>query len=264
MRILRVSLVLMMVMCCLGCQLNKCMVVAHRGASSICDENSLAAVEKAVEIGVDAIEIDVWRTVDDSLVVFHDRNTKRLMGDSLVIPQSKSENLRKLRLPQGGCIPFLGEVLKKIPHHITLFIEIKCCWENGDAGQLFPMLKKQVQKCGKMNQIAMISFNIEKLKESKNQMPHVPCYWLCYEKDKEEQIINKAVEYHLDGIDVNAGIVTPKLMKMARDKGLKVFVWTVDDPQWARKLEVNYGVDGITTNQSELVKRAIRNKMKIK
>lgn len=250
--------------CCFGCQLNKCVVVAHRGASAICDENSLAAVEKAVEMGVDAIEIDVWRTLDDSLMVFHDKNTKRLMEDSLVIPQSSSEDLRKLRLPHGGSIPFLGEVLAKMPRNISLFIEIKCCWEQGDAGQVFPMLKNIVQQYRKMDRIAIISFNIEKLRESKTQMPNVPCYWLCYEKNKEEQIINKALAYKLDGIDVNAGIVTPKLMKLARDKGLKVFVWTVDEFQWACNLVSNYGIDGITTNKPQLIRSAIRNKMKTK
>ena len=264
MKILRESLVLILVVCCLGCQRNKCMVVAHRGASAICDENSLAAVKKAVEIGVDAIEIDVWRTLDDSLMVFHDRNTKRLMGDSLVIPQSSSEDLRKLRLPHGGSIPFLGEVLDKIPRNIFLFIEIKNCWEQGNAGQIFPMLKNVVQQHCKIDRIAIISFNIEKLRESKVQMPNVPCYWLCYEKNKEEHIINKAIDYQLDGIDVNAGIVTPKLMKLARDKGLKVFVWTVDKPQRACSLVSNYGIDGITTNQPEFIKNAIRNKMKTK
>ena len=84
MRSAYIFLVIIIAMCSSCKQEPNTKIIAHRGASGYVTENTLPAVKKALDLNADAVEVDIWRTTDDSLVVFHDRNTARLTDDSLV------------------------------------------------------------------------------------------------------------------------------------------------------------------------------------
>jgi glycerophosphoryl diester phosphodiesterase len=241
-----------------GCnQQNRLMVIAHRGASGYETENTLAAIQKAIELKSDAFEVDVWRTIDDSLVVFHDANTQRLAGDSLVISQSTYAQLRALLLPGDQYIPTLREVLELMPGDIKIVIEIKNCWEPGKAGELFPELGELLKETGTLGQAILISFNIEKLKEAKELVPGVPLLWLTYEKQPADTLVNIALKAEVDGINVHHGLVSDELVEAARANDLGFFVWTVNEPELAKVLGEKYKVDGITTNFPDVIAAAV-------
>ncbi|MDA3832794.1 MAG: glycerophosphodiester phosphodiesterase family protein, partial [Spirochaetales bacterium] len=82
------SLILIIPFVLSSCGSYKPEIIAHRGASGIEVQNTIEAVQAAIDLKSDAIEIDIWKTADDSLVVFHDRNTGRLSEDTLEIPES--------------------------------------------------------------------------------------------------------------------------------------------------------------------------------
>ncbi len=258
MKTIAFTLLLSALMLLSGCtQQNVPMIIAHRGASGYATENTLAAVQKAIDLDVDAIEIDIWRTADDSLVVFHDKNTKRLAGDSLVIPQSTYAELRALNLPDDQKIPTIREVLEMLPRNMKIVIELKNCWEPGKAGDNFPELGEILKETGTLKQAVLISFNIEKLKDARPFLPETPLYWLTYRKEPSQDILQKALDAQVDGINVNYGLVSDELVSLARENDLAFYVWTVNEPEMAKKLAREYKVDGITTDFPDKMERAV-------
>jgi glycerophosphoryl diester phosphodiesterase len=233
-------------------------IIAHRGASGYVTENTLPAVKRALDLNADAVEVDIWRTTDDSLIAFHDRNTARLAEDSLVVPESSYQELRKLRLTGGTYIPTLRSVLKILSSDTEIFIEIKCCWEEGEAGQVFPMLGELLRETGTMEQATLISFNMEKLVDAKKHVPEVPLYWLTGEQQPVSGMVDKVVSAGVDGLNVHHSLISEELMSQARANNLDVYVWTVNDPGRAAELANVYGVDGITTDYPDRILEAVR------
>ena len=234
------------------------MIIAHRGASGYETENTIAAFQKAFELKADAIELDLWRTTDDSLVVFHDKNTKRLAGDSLVISQSTYAELRALTLPGDQKIPTLREVLEILPRDVKIVVELKNCWEEGKAGDNFPELAEQLKATGTLNRAIIISFNIEKLVDARQYLPKTPLHYLTYQKEPAEAIVNRALEAKVDGININFGLAEDELVNLAREKNLEVLVWTVNKPEMAKELAEKYRVDAITTDFPDLIEKAVK------
>ena len=166
---------------------------------------------KAYELNADAVELDIWRTTDDSLVVMHDRTTGRTATKDLVVPESSASQLRKIKLNNGERIPYFQEVLKNLPTGKKIVIEITCCWEKGNAGNVFPMLKRILINSGRLNDAIIIAFNPETLAEAKKQLPNNKCYWLTYQKDQEDQLIETCKKNNFDGLNVSYGILTDSL-----------------------------------------------------
>lgn len=243
---------LMLVVLLPGCSFFKSayspMIIAHRGASGYATENTLAAVQKAIDLKVDAIEVDVWRTIDDSLVVFHDKHTKRLGGDSLVVPKSTYAQLRALTLPGYQKMPTVREVLELLPNNMKIFLELKNCWEAGKAGDNFPELAQMLEETGTTKQAVIISFNMEKLKDARRYLHDAPLYWLSYQKEPAHDIINRALEAKIDGININFGMINDELVNLARQNNLQVFVWTINKTELVEDMVKRYKVDGITTD----------------
>ena len=102
----------------------KTRVIAHRGASGRYVENTMDAFNKAVDAKADAIEFDVQLTADHQLVIFHDRDMKRLIGLEKGISDCTLKQLSNLQI-EGHPIPTLVEVLDKFSGKVDLVLEIK-------------------------------------------------------------------------------------------------------------------------------------------
>ncbi len=257
MRSAYIFLVILIGMCSSCKQEPNSKIIAHRGASGYVTENTLPAVKKALDLNAHAVEVDIWRTTDDSLIVFHDRNTARLAEDSLVVPESDYKELRKLRLNGGTYIPTLRSVLKILPSDTEIFIEIKCCWEEGEAGQVFPMLADLLKETGTKEQASLIAFNMESLIEAKEYVQDVPLYWLTSEQQPVSELIGKVTRAGVDGLDVHHSLISEELMNQARSKNMDVYVWTVNESERAAELAGKYGVDGITTDYPDKIMEAL-------
>ena len=103
------------------------LVVAHRGAHHWAPENSIPAFLDAVEMGADAVEMDVHLSSDREVVVFHDRRLERASDGHGWIGRHTLEQLRALSL--GGDlsyrIPTLDEVFDSLPHDFLVCVELK-------------------------------------------------------------------------------------------------------------------------------------------
>ncbi len=101
-------------------------VFGHRGAAGLAFENTLEGIKRGIAEGVDGIEIDVWRTLDDEIVVFHDAYLDRLTDSSGLISNLSSSLINTIKLRNGDRIPKLIEVIELVQNkNIQLLVEIK-------------------------------------------------------------------------------------------------------------------------------------------
>lgn len=212
-------------------------IVAHRGASHDAPENSL----EAFRLGwaqADANELDVHLSRDGRLVVIHDASTKRTTRVDKPVVEQTYEELKALGLPA------LEEVVDGVPAGKRLFIEIKCGVEA--LGPLARILEGRPPE-----RFAIIAFSYDTLAKAKKQHPAIPAYWLAGYKaeTKVEDLIAKAKAGGFDGLDLNHQFpIDAAFVKRVKDAGLKLYTWTVNDPEIARR-QAAAGVDGITTDR---------------
>lgn len=223
--------------------------VAHRGASYLAPENTIAAAKLGWELGAEGVEIDVYLTPNQRVVAIHDKTTKRTTGVDLVVSETKSKKLRKLDAGTwkdekfaGEKIPFVEEILKIIPEGRYLVIEIKT------GPEIMPALEKAIRKSGKVKQVKFIAFNWKTILSSKKLFPDNDCYWLTSSAKALDSKIKACASAGLEGIDVNAKLVTADMMNKAKELGLDVWCWTVDNPEEAKRV-ADLGVSAITTNR---------------
>ena len=108
-----------------SCLSNKdILVVGHRGAMGHALENTIESVKKAIELNVDGIEIDVFKSKTGELVVYHDPFLSRLSNSNAFIEQISLDSIKKIKLLGGQSIPTLNEVIEIIPENIFLNIEL--------------------------------------------------------------------------------------------------------------------------------------------
>lgn len=223
--------------------------IAHRGASHLAPENTVAAAKLAWEQNADAVELDIYLTKDNRVMVMHDKNTKRTTGKSMVVAESCSDSLRMLDAGSfkdakyaGERIPFLEEMIATIPAGKQLVIELKC------GSEVLPFLKDVVEKSGKQAQCLFIAFDWNTIVDTKKQLPHNACYWLSSKKEGLSEKMKEAKAAGLDGLDLGYKAIDEQVMQQAKELGLGILAWTVDAPAEAKRL-IGLGVKGITTNR---------------
>jgi glycerophosphoryl diester phosphodiesterase len=235
-------------------------IVAHRGASFDAPENTVASAKLAWKQGADAVELDIHLSKDGKLPVSHDPNTKRTAGRDAAIATLTLAELKTLdagtwKDPKfaGEKIPTLEELLATTPRGKRIFIEIKI------GPEIIPALEEALKRTKTTEKNAcLISFNFESLKVAKQRIPNFECFYLVNRPNTDpkkkrtptlDELIADCKAAKLDGLDLNFNwALDEAAVKKIRDAGLKLHVWTVDDPVVAKKW-VALGVDGITTNR---------------
>jgi glycerophosphoryl diester phosphodiesterase len=236
-------------------------VIAHRGASHLAPEDTLASVELAWRLGADAVEVDVHLTRDGRIVVIHDETTDRTAGRHLEVAATTSSLLRLLDVGRykhprfaGERIPYLEEVLQTVPPDRQLFVEIKC------GPEILLPLVETIASSGKRSQVVILGFDLDAVRAAKAALPDVPACWLCDKRvlvSYERSLADQAKACGLDGLDVHWTGVTRRFIRAVKAADLRLYVWTVDDPAQALRLTA-LGVDGITTNRPGWLRRRVQ------
>ena len=236
-------------------------IIAHRGESFDAPENSLSAINLAWERGSKAVEIDIHLSADNEVVVIHDKHTGRVGDKKLYVKKSKLSELRSVDIGRKKSnkfiderVPTLIEVLETIPSEDQIVIEVKCGKEI--ISPLIQILKTSTLS---NNQVEIIAFNFDVITEIKKQAPSYKALWLLdldyylphwLIRVNPNKIIKKVKESNLDGVNVWAGkTINQSCVKAFKNKGLLVYVWTVNDLHIALKM-ANYDVDAITTDRA--------------
>lgn len=228
-------------------------IIAHRGYSAEAPENTLAAFNLAFDAASDGIELDVYLTKDQKIVVMHDPTTVRTGDSDLVVVDSSFEELKKVDVGawkgekwEGERIPELSEVFDCLPAGKEIVIELK------SGPEILPVLGEYICSSGKKEEeIVIISFN-DSVFAAKKLFPKIKTLPLYGNTDNISEIINNAVEGGMDGLDLAWQEMTAEKVKLIKDAGLELYVWTVDDIEVARQMK-EYGVDGLTTNNPEIM-----------
>jgi glycerophosphoryl diester phosphodiesterase len=223
---------------------DRLLVIAHRGASGQRPENTLPAYELAVEQRADMIEIDLHRTRDGAIVITHDESLVALGGRGEIADATRAE-VRALDAGEGECVPVLDEVLDRFGSHIPFNLELKC----GRGGPYPGLERAALDAVIARDLLARTLFSsfsdrvLATLRELAPEVrigvlvsPRAPLGW----RERARAIGAEAV--HLW-----AGLASADAVETAHADGLRVHVYTVDDPQQQRVL-AERGVDGIFTN----------------
>lgn len=237
--------------------------IAHRGASGSghAPENTLAAFQKAIEIGVDGVECDVHCTADDQVVVIHDHTINRTTDSSGTIEDMTLDEVKKADAgswfsPQfaGERIPTLREVLELTKGKVITIVEIK---QKGIADRVI----REIKDAKSVAETVLISFYASALRDAQEIHPQIPRAFLMGGKKLLRKpiaimdLIQQAAE--LGGaLDLSSSIITPRLVRESHRRGVSVWAWTVDNPVEMKELaEMN--VDAITSNYPERLNQTI-------
>ena len=219
------------------------LVIAHRGASSIELENTLAAFRAAAGQGADAVELDVHATVDGELVVHHDPS---VLGRP--IAQARWQDLAATRLPNGESMPTLERALDVIGP-LKVFVEVKVLDPRWDE-RLLETLDRGPNPKG----YAVHSFGFHVVRRLAEKRPTLPCGILSeVETRSPQQTLEDAKAKTLWQ---ERGTLDEPLIRTVHRLGATIIGWTVDDPSEMERL-LRFGVDGICTNHPERARRVV-------
>ncbi|GLU43587.1 glycerophosphodiester phosphodiesterase [Allomuricauda sp. NBRC 101325] len=233
-----------------GCEMKntKPLVIGHRGAMGHETENTLASIQKAMDLGVDMIEIDVFKIESGEIVVFHDDTVDRLANGSGPIEAFNIVDMRKLTLDGGHKIPMLQEVLKLIDNKVALNIELK---GDGTADRVNFITSSYIQRQGWSPENFIISsFKWNELEDVRGYNDSIQIAVLTSEDPLKA--IAKAKELKATAINPQFETLTQENVDQMHNEGLKVYTWTVNEPADIEKVKA-FGVDGIITNYPERV-----------
>ncbi|MBA6153528.1 glycerophosphodiester phosphodiesterase [Gelidibacter maritimus] len=223
--------------------MNQPLKIGHRGAMGHVAENTLESIEKALDLGVDGIEIDVHLCQTGELVVYHDFTLERLTDGTGEIAMKSLDELKSLKINGQFEIPTLLEVLDLIDKKCMLNIELKglgTAFEACKSIQLYTEAKGWT-----FDDFVVSSFNYDELKTVYNINKDIHLAVLT-ESDIElatniaQSIKAKAIHPHYFLLDHNE-------VKYLQNSGYKVNTWTVNAPEAIARL-TSYGVDGIISD----------------
>lgn len=246
------------------------LIIAHRGASGLAPENTLVAFAKAIEIGVDRIEMDLRQTIDGEVVVLHDKTINRTTNGWGSI---RKLSLKKAKRYSAGSwfhhefsaekIPTFREVLELVNGQATLLLEIKdgSPYHHGIERNIIQLLNeyKAHEWCIVQSFNDRILNNFRALPDLHSDIqklfaafiPVAPFYGgsrFSYKRLRRYEFANE--------VNINYKYVTPRVVRKVHEMGKKVNVWTVNQPENLKKY-LDMGVNGIITDYPNRLKPLI-------
>ncbi|MEO8774185.1 MAG: glycerophosphodiester phosphodiesterase family protein [Gelidibacter sp.] len=224
-------------------EVNKFQKIGHRGAKGYVAENTLESIQKALDLGVDGIEIDVHLSQTGELVVFHDFTLERLTEATGEIALKSLEELKKLKVSGQFEIPTLLEVLDVIDKKCLLNIELKgeqTAFETCKSIQLYTQTKGW-----NFEQFLVSSFIHDELQTVFDINKNIPLAVLT-ESDLDEAI-RFAETIRARAIHPDYHLLNKNKVKELQNLGYKVNTWTVNEVEDIALMKI-YGVNGIISD----------------
>lgn len=222
--------------------------IGHRGAKGHIAENTLESIQKALEFGVDAVEIDVHRCKTGELVVIHDFTLDRTTNGEGEVAGKTWQELRGLIIEDQYKIPLLTEVLDLIQGKCKINIELK--GSNTAAGTCEIIEIYISEKGWNYDDIIVSSFQKNELFEVLKINPQIAIGVLSKASVPEAIELGKLLR--AKAIHPSIGIITRENVKITQQQGFRVNVWTVNDIEAIQRMK-DFGVDGIISDYPELL-----------
>ena len=216
--------------------------IGHRGARAYEPENTLRSFRKAIELGVDAVELDVRKTKDGKVVVIHDAKVDKTTNGKGSVGELTLDEIKQLVTEKDEKVPTLEEALDFLDRKVKILIELK---ESGFEEEVL----RQIRERGLENNVVIVSFIEEALRKVR-------------EMDKEVETGLIYVRHRNPikaALDLRASYLLPLYrfthtanVKKAHENGLKVIVWTINKPEEVPQY-IKKGVDGIASDRPDIL-----------
>ncbi len=235
-------------------------VTAHRGASASAPENTLAAIEQAIEQGTDWVEIDVQESLDGQVVVVHDSDLKKIGGSKLKIWESTAEQLRSVDIGSwfdpkfsDQRVPLLSEVLAICKDRVKLNIELKYY---GHDQQLEQRVVDLVKAADMESDIVVMSLKQSGIDKIRQIEPDWTVGLLT------AVAIGDLTRSNVDFLAVNTGLATRSFVRSAHNSDEQVYVWTVND-RVTMSTMIGRGIDNLITDKPALAKSVLKQRAEL-
>ena len=217
--------------------------IGHRGARGHKPENTLIGFQKAIDLHVDRIELDVHLSLDNELMVIHDETVDRTTDGKGFVNQFSLPELKRFRIEKEHHIPTLSEVLNLIDQKCDINIELKS-FEAAD--KVVDLIEKYVsEKNWNYNQFLVSSFDWNALQQVAFSNPKIPIGVLT------ETDLDLALAFakfiQAKSIHPYFHLLTEENTARMQEKGFQVFPWTVNEIEDIRKIK-SYKVNGIISD----------------
>lgn len=216
-------------------------VIGHRGTAGLELENTATSINRALNLGVDAVEFDVRKTKDNQLVLAHDNNLSRIANDSRQIKSLTVRELKKIRLNDGSLILTLEEAMAMINNRAYTIVDVK---DLGCALLITNFLKQHQHQ-----NISIASFKLQELAALNELNPSLHLIGL--EHTKPFEIIQFAKRLNLDGIGINFWLLNPLTYWLAKRYHLDLYVYTLKKRRLAKLVGWLYPKAAICTDHPE-------------
>jgi glycerophosphoryl diester phosphodiesterase len=221
-------------------------IIAHRGASAVAPENTKSAIVEACRMGAKVIEFDVRQTSDGELVLFHDKDLERIAGTKASLESKKWDEISQLDVGKWFGETFTGEKPIRLKEAIELcrdggaiaLIEHK----TGDAERYAGVIR-ELEAGG---EVIVQSFNWQFLQEFQVAMDSVPTGALG-SKELSGERLGQLKALAPDWVGWKFSDLSEANLKSLQGQGYRVALWTVNDPEEARKW-LERGVEGVITD----------------
>ena len=234
-----------------SCLSNKdIIVVGHRGAMGHALENTLESVRKAIELNVDGIEIDIFKSKTGELVVYHDPFLSRLSNSSAFIEQISLDSIKKVKLIGGLSIPTLSEVVDIIPEKIFLNIELKGENTAYETNKIVTNYLKEFNLPS--SKFIISSFRWLELKKFRDLNNEIPIAILVDSLFKIDDAIKFAKEINAFALNPDNEFLTKKIVKKIHSNDIKVYPYTINSLDNVKRMKL-MGVDAIITDYPERI-----------
>lgn len=220
--------------------------IGHRGAMGHEPENTIRSFKKALELGVDAVELDVYVCKTGELVVIHDDKVDRTTDGTGYTEDKTFAELRALDAGKGELIPTLEEVLDVIDKSVIVNIELK---GKNTALATCKVIQKYIKTQGWSETDFMVSsFDHHELNKFKQLYPKIFIGALV--DGIPLSYSDCAVQLNAQSINLSLDFINQKFVNHAHENGLKVYVWTVNEHDDIARMKA-LNVDGIFCNFPE-------------
>lgn len=234
-------------------------ITAHRGGSNLAPENTLAALQKAIDEGADYAEIDVAQTKDGVIVVSHDNNIKRISGQDLNIWSSNYAEIKNLDIgswfdPQfkNERIPTLEEAIQLCQGKILLNIELK---PTGHEASLVESTVKIIHQNDFSDQCVLASLDYPTLEKVESVDPSLKRAYIT------ALAIGDIQKLPVDIYSIESSFVTPEIVAAIHRENKEILAWTVDSQEATEKM-VKIGVDNIITDDVAQTRKTVEQMIK--
>lgn len=227
---------------------------AHRGASGHAPENTRIAFQKALEMGADGIECDLRESRDGELMVFHDPTIRRLTGKEGALNRFFSSELKRLDIGSwfspafaGEGIVTLKEAVAVLPPPALINLEIKAASPQ--------KVVDFIHRAAISDRVIVSSFDHALLNKVRQLDPALPIGVLI-DREPWKKAFQLAARLKAVSLNLPSKRADAALMGQAHQEGLKVYLYTVNDPaEMSRFVEI--GVDGLFTNYPDRLSRLL-------